>query len=93
MITFFITILFILVVFPILRAIYLDDKTDLKIIYLFGIFIVIVTYVAALVATNREYTIETSKTLVIPSTEVRTTVKNNKVIDSDTTYTYKFKNE
>ena len=69
------------------------DKNDLGLLYIWGIIIVIIVSTLTIIDVNSTTNIEKSKQLVIPEVKIETKVIDNKVISSDTTYIYTFKNE
>ena len=70
----------------------IDDTYDLELLYAFAIALVLMLTIIFIVEANEEYTENKSLTKVTPTIKVNTIVEDDKIVSSDTTYTYKFKN-
>ena len=92
MLTTFILFLTIIILLGLGIALWTDEN-DLGLLYIWGIIIVIIVSTLAIIDVNSTTNIEKSKQLIIPEIKIETKIIDNKVISSDTTYIYTFKNE
>ena len=92
MVTFFCSILFLIIIGSLLRGIYLDNLEDGAFIppMILSIIIIIVVFIALIIDINTPSK-KTSKILVTPTISIKQEIEKDIVVKSDTTYTYIFK--
>ena len=82
-----------IVILTLIRGIYIEYSEkdgDFALLYIWSLCIVIFLLVVGIVSINNPSKYA-SKEIVTPEVSVKQTIKDNKIIESDTTYTYTFK--
>lgn len=91
--TFIITFLFLIVIVPFIISIYRDKKrNDYDVFYILSLISICGLYIAYIIKINQKYNIIETKEKPIIELQINTTQLNDSIIEKDTIYTYKFKN-
>ena len=92
MLTAIITLIFVVILLALTIGLVTGDD-DFAFLFIWSIIVVGILYIISIFIVNQTYSEYNSKIKITPEIKVETTVIDNKVSKSDTTYIYRFKND